>query len=339
MGTEDQKPQKGENTDLSKYRMQKAELGEDWDGLVERSPQGTVFCTSAVLGALLGVKPSLWFVLKGDQRVAGLCFVESLDGRNIVENDFVVYSGIMIDSQHSEKSEAQRLSEEFRVISFCANFIHDNYEDVFISLSPSFVDIRPFLWVNYGQEGRHFQVDVRFTSYIDLKDNPGDSLDSEPIFVSFNQLRRRNIRQGRASGVTTSVSTDTDIFVDMYERTFARQGKCVDPFVLEQLKAVADSLIAKGQGALYISRTAEGEVGSAAVWGWDSRKAYYVFGASNPDLRSEQTGSLVLWDSFMGLRAQGLKLVDMEGINSPLRGQFKLSFGGYIIPYYHLRLL
>lgn len=337
---DDQPNKSGENSspDKSKYRMQRAELGPEWDELVDRSPQGTVFCSSAVLGTLIEVKPSIWYVLKGDQQVAGLCFVESADGRHAVENDFVVYSGILFDSRHPEKSEAQRLSEENRILTFCAEFLHDHYEEVFITLPPELIDIRPFLWVNYGEEGKHFHVDIRFTSYIPLNETPEAVLEMEPRFIALNQLRRRNIRQGRASGVTTSVSTDTDIFVDMYEKTFLRQNKPVDQTVLRQLKSVADSLIASGRGALYLSHTSDGNVGSAAVWGWDPRKAYYVFGASNPDLRSEQTGTLVIWDSLMDLRSKGVTQVDMEGINSPYRGQFKLSFGGGIVPYYHLKL-
>jgi lipid II:glycine glycyltransferase (peptidoglycan interpeptide bridge formation enzyme) len=74
------------------------------------------------------------------------------------------------------------------------------------------------------------------------------------------------------------------------------------------------------------------------VFGWDSKRAYYVFGANAPDLRDDHTGTMVLWDALLDLRARGIVAVDLEGINSPLRGHFKLSFGGSVTPYYHLAL-
>ena len=40
--------------------------------------------------------------------------------------------------------------------------------------------------------------------------------------------------------------------------------------------------------------------------------------------------------SFYHLNEIGIKTVDLEGVNSPNRGWFKLSFGGNIIPYYEL---
>ena len=39
-----------------------------------------------------------------------------------------------------------------------------------------------------------------------------------------------------------------------------------------------------------------------------------------------------------GVSFSGVKEVDMEGINSPQRGWFKMSFGGNTIPYFNLTL-
>ena len=78
---------------------------------------------------------------------------------------------------------------------------------------------------------------------------------------------------------------------------------------------------------------------SPEVWLYGAltvKGAYYLFGASNPGMRNEHTGSAVLWDSFFALSRDAIKEVDMEGVNSPHRGWFKLSFGGDIRPYYHV---
>ena len=87
---------------------------------------------------------------------------------------------------------------------------------------------------------------------------------------------------------------------------------------------------------MYFSYTKNGSIGSAACFAIDHIRAYYLFGASDSNLRDSHTGTAVLWDSFAKLNHYGVNEVDLEGVNSPDRGWFKLSFGGDIVPYYHI---
>ena len=73
-----------------------------------------------------------------------------------------------------------------------------------------------------------------------------------------------------------------------------------------------------------------------AIYLLDNKRAYYLFGANDPEMRSSHTGTAVLWSAFHILAARGYEEMDLEGINSPHRGWFKLSFGGDIRPYYEL---
>ena len=75
-----------------------------------------------------------------------------------------------------------------------------------------------------------------------------------------------------------------------------------------------------------------------AAFAIDKKRAYYIFGANSPVARESQTGTMVLWDGFEILRRLGVKYVDLEGVNSPKRGYFKLSFGGELCPYYIISL-
>ena len=70
---------------------------------------------------------------------------------------------------------------------------------------------------------------------------------------------------------------------------------------------------------------------------WDNKRAYYIFGANDPAKRDGHSGTNVLWDAFYDLSKLGINEVDVEGVNSPHRGWFKLSFGGNIIPYYEMK--
>ena len=100
------------------------------------------------------------------------------------------------------------------------------------------------------------------------------------------------------------------------------------------MKELLHTLLSNKSGVMIQSSDAEGRVGSMAIFLLDQRRAYYLFGANDPKMRSQHTGTAVLWDSFYLLADLGFLEVDLEGINSPNRGWFKLSFGGSCVPYY-----
>src|SRR5690349_16746716 len=131
----------------------------------------------------------------------------------------------MFDPPPAEQSPAQTAAEQFRIASFCTTQLAELYEDVFVSLAPAFVDIRPFLWHNYGADGVHFVPDVRFTSFIRLPPSPDDALDGDPLYLAASKSRRQQIRYGRNKGVVTEASGTVEVFVDLYAQTFSRQGE------------------------------------------------------------------------------------------------------------------
>lgn len=324
--------------DLTKYRMVRIEPGPDWDALVERSSQGTVFATSSVLAGIGDARPVAWRIFKDKQPVGGLLVVESADGRRCIENDYVIYGGPIFEPAPPEQSIAQTTAEQFRLSTFATQRLAEMYDEVFLALPPAFADIRPFLWHNYGEDGPHFVPDVRFTSLVRLDAPQGGGLDDDPLYRAASKSRRQQVRYGMQKGVVTEAAQDAGRFVELYAMTFARQGQDLAPAVLRQVEAVTARLLADGRGRLFLSRTADGRIGSAAVFGLDAKRAYYVFGANDPDLRDDHTGTMVLWHALTALRDEGVVEVDLEGVNSPLRGHFKLSFGGSVTPYYHLRL-
>jgi len=58
---------------------------------------------------------------------------------------------------------------------------------------------------------------------------------------------------------------------------------------------------------------------------------------SHVDVHDRYSGTIVLWDALKALEKSGVSEVDFEGVNSPARGWFKLSFGGDLRPYYEVK--
>ena len=105
------------------------------------------------------------------------------------------------------------------------------------------------------------------------------------------------------------------------------------------MSVLVSSLLKRNLAKMFVSRTKDNIAGSYAVYALDSKRAYYLFGANDPALRDSSSGTAVLWDAFYPLAADGVAQVDLEGVNSPKRGWFKLSFGGELLPYYQASLV
>ena len=325
--------------DLSAYSLEDTAAGPEWDVLVQRCDQGSIFSLSDFLLNVHDSRPRLWRCLKGGETKAALVVMESEDGRSCISVDHVIHTGILLIPPQTPQSDAQTISENFRIITFVVDELARRYDRVFVSTHPSFPDIRPFLWHNYGTSEPKFEVAVRYTSMVSLEGvTPGAPLDQNPAYGNFSKSRRQEVRYGIREGVKTVIEQEVDIFLEFYRLTFARQDESMDDHYFRRLRGLVEGLLATGKASMYLSRTAGGEPGSIAVIGLDSKRAYYLFGANNPELRDQHTGTMVLWDAFLDLAASGVKEVDLEGVNSPLRGHFKLSFGGSMLPYYHIRL-
>src|SRR5262249_12920131 len=69
-----------------------------------------------------------------------------------------------------------------------------------------------------------------------------------------------------------------------------------------------------------------GEVAGANLFLFDRSCGYYMFGANDPEYRKTGAGTLLLAHSIRHCMERGLESVDVVGINSPNRGDFKTSF-------------
>lgn len=299
------------------------------------SPNGTAFLSSTYLNAV-SVKKKAYYCYKSKELMANLLVLVGEDERDIIEHDFIIYSG-PIYRDFPRLNGSQQYSEEFRIQSCVAEFLMATYENIHFCLHPSIVDIRPFLWVNYGTERPKFRADIRYTSTVDIGDFPQvGRFEDISIYRQASVARRQEIRYAAREGVETEICADVKRFVDYYELTMDRQGLVVAAEKLVNMEALLASLLQNDMALMVQAKNRQGRVGSMAVFLLDNKRAYYLFGANDPEMRGEHTGTAVLWDAFHMLAEKGYKEVDLEGVNSPQRGWFKLSFGGDLSPYYHI---
>ncbi len=320
---------------MGKYRLERTTLDENWDSFIRSSPGGTIFSNSYFL-KLFSINIHAYYCYKKNEIMGAILCVVSPCGRKIIGHDYIIHDGLMYRDL-SYLNRSQRYSEEYKIQEFVSNELPAIYKCINFKLSTYFVDIRAFQWFNYHNNGLKYQINVSYTSLVDISGFLHEKdLNKISIYKNASSARRQQIRYAIKKQVSTTLTNDVDSFVSFYNKTMINQDIVLPSSKLNKMKSLIKALLKVDLCVMVKSSTLQGEVGSMAVFLLDDKKAYYLFGANNPKLRDQHTGTAILWDSFYILSAKGYNTIDLEGVNSPNRGWFKTSFGGVIVPYYQV---
>lgn len=301
-----------------------------WDALVDDSPQGHVFSKAAYLQSL--DVPYTCYVVTTPQGevLAGTAILQ--DGNCMARAPFAFtpYQGIFFARLVANQSPQKRLTTEFRITEFLIEVLLGVYPNFSMSLSPSFHDLRPFLWHNHDQEGApKFEIRHRYTGCVNLKD-----FVLMDFLVNVRTVRRQEYKK---SHIFIQTTDDLPLFLSLYKQTFERQGLLIDTSTLNLVKNICSKAIAQSFG--YLSAANVGDrVASMAFFISDTNCAYYLFGANDPNMRDANASSKLLLDNIALSAHKGLNRFDFVGVNSPQRGDFKLSFNAELVPYQEVHL-
>lgn len=310
--------------------MEFLELSDDalWDRLVDASPQGTVFSQSGFLRSL-GGSCRRYLIGTLHQPLALCCAVEDDSGEQLLAPDYTPYQGILFLGD-SSLLPRQRLLSEFRITEFAINALTQRYRSIAMPLSWNFTDLRPFLWHNYHEsELGVFTVTPRYTAVLDLT-----RVDGETYPAQLRACRRQELRKG--ADYIVQHDTDIDRFMALYELTFARQQIILSETRLALVRRIVVAALEQGYGRLTSCTTPKG-MASMTLFLFDKQRAYYLFAANDPDLRNTGAASRLMVDNILYARQRGLAEFDFVGVNSPNRGDFKLSFNPELKLYFDVR--
>lgn len=317
--------------------MHRVAEDEDWDALVCRSPQGTLFSERAYLH-WTGRKHHLWWVKQGTELKAGVCLVVSDDEQRCELDDLVIYGGILFHID-PKRQLVKRRHDEFQITVFIAEQLAIRYESLEFPLSPQFSDLRPFLWYRYHDSPEHkYVLNLRYTSYLEiggLRDWSGNEEDS-PFFANMETVRRYSVREAARKGGSVNQCADSQLLLSYYQELMERQGDTQPSGKIAAMKRVIEGLLEAGRGVIFHVFDIHGTVLYAVMYGWDGKRAYYLFGAGNAEISTPWQGTLAHWEVFKYLAQKcTIDEIDLEGVNSPQRGWFKLGFGGDLRSYYY----
>jgi len=221
----------------------------------------------------------------------------------------------------------------FYALEAFALHLFEHYRDVAFSNHWDVLDMRAFDWVNYHERDKgHYQMIPRYTSLLDISD-PADT-------GGYAHKRRipelkKGIKEGHS--FETRETRDVDLLDRLVDMNFSRQGLERSQEQNHFLRGICENLL-NNNAAKLLATSMNGEPAVITCFAYDKRRAYYLFVGTDLKYRDWGVGTKNFYESCILLnRDLGLKEVDMVGINSPLRGSYKLSFGGKVVLYFLIR--
>ena len=209
------------------------------------------------------------------------------------------------------------------------NYLIKENKSFHFSLHPSIIDIRSILSINHNFN--KIKIDVKYTAYINLE--KVGSL--ENLIKSSRKVRSQEYNKAKKKFIFEKFNNLEEVN-NLHKKTFERQnlkrgpgGDVLFDTILEKLNNL--NLI-----SMFCCMDKNRKIISSSIFIEYNDEAYYLIGASDPDYRNEGVSTATLFEHFGYLIKNKIKKIDLFGTNSPLRGDFKTSFGAEIQNYYEI---
>lgn len=229
------------------------------------------------------------------------------------------YGGIWIKYPDGQKY-ATRLSYEKEVYTSlldklppCDSFVQKFY--------PGFTNWLPLYWKGYKQT-------TAYTYIIE------DLTDLSRIFSEFKENVRREIRKAEKN-ITIHNALDAGQLYAHKVKTYNATGQSLN-IPLEYVNNIVDFVSRKKSGELLEARDENGNVHASAIFVWDNKTTYYLFGSSNPENKNSGAMSLLMWEAIKRSFAKSVQF-NFEGSMIEEVERFFRGFGARQVPYFIIR--
>jgi len=291
-------------------------LGE-WDGFVERAPQGAVFCRSSWLHAVAPGGFEILVLRRSGAIVAGLPLVTTRRwGFHFIHMPKLTQTlGPVIAPSASESREG-RLSHEMALLeSLVGALPHADY--VTVNLDPRCANWLPFHWAGFRQ--------TSLCTYV-----LPDLADLDAVFSGFAHMKRKNVKRAQKV-VEVREDLDAAQFHAFHSSTLAQRGRTIS-YRLDLLRRIMASGREGDGRKTWYAVDAAGHMHAAIVVVWDPKSAYYLLSAIDPRYVNSGASTLLVWHAIRHV-AGHTREFNFEG--SMVRGvehSFR-KFGAVQVPY------
>lgn len=317
-----------------KYNIKKIsnenEVDDIYLNFIKFSSQKNIFCSKEILKYFF-VNLDLYTICKND-RIKSFVYLYK-DKNEIVSSEPFIYSGIINHPQLNMKNSRYN-NEVFKINELVINEIFSTYKNININLPINFLDTRPFLWFNYGQKKKKkFLVTPCYTSIINIKSKkPND------VFSEIDDVKRRDINKVlNDKNYKVSDKINLQIIKKFYEDTMKKNKGSFDKYAFDKIFNFIETQSNKNNVIQTTTYYYEKPLYSVLFLN-DEFSSCYLYGSGDVNTKNRYAGSLALWKAIEQSIERKLNFIDLEGINSPYRGEYKLNFGGNIKSYFNICL-
>jgi hypothetical protein len=316
---------------MSDWTINFKETKQVWDAFVATSPQRSIFVYSKFLDSLQTNYDLVTCYEKG-RIVAGAVLIcsdvgEPMDGIF----SFTQYQGVLL-ADNTQKAAHSQITHEFKIVEHFIAQLTGHYGKCCWCQSWRLPDLRPFQWHNYHapDKGR-FETVLRYSGVLDFtKYN-----NFEDYLSSVRSVRRQEFKKS-SQVLTFQFNDDVELLDDLHAKTFERQGLERGDHESVLVRSICKHAIAGRYGKMCVAFLDAVPV-SAVLFLYDDRTAYYLIGANDPMYRNVSAGAFLLMNMIKDAFDNGVEEVDFVGVNSPNRGDFKISFNAELKPHFITR--
>lgn len=313
---------------MSDWEINFKEDKQVWDAFVSTSPQRSIFVYSKFLDSLL-VDYDLVTCCNKGKIVAGAVIIYADSGSPVdTVFPFTQYQGMLLAGNSSQAGHSQ-ITHEFRLVEYFVARLTEHFKQYCFCQSWRFRDLRPFQWYNYHEpQNGQFRIELRYTGILEV--NRFD--DFNDYLCSVRTLRRRELK--KASPLLILRNSDDGLVLNvLHARTFERQNLERTNQESALVISIVKHAIAGNYGKMCIAMLDDVPV-SASLFLYDDRTAYYLFGANDPAYRDTGSGTFLMMRMIEDAFEKGVQEIDFVGVNSPNRGDFKISLNAELRPYF-----
>ncbi len=288
-----------------------------WNSFTKNSSQGSVFSETWYLNAL-GIDYKILCVIDNADNI--------LSGIVLAKNQINTYSNPMLDKYlgvilKGEGALSHKvISKQYKVIELLSKELK-KYKSFDYYFHPEFKNWIPFYWNGFAQQ-------TRYTYRVNL------SIEIQEIQSRFHGNLKNDIRNAIKSNIQISKNLEYDVFYNIINKTFLRQGSKA-PFNKVDLLSFIKELTLKNRFVLFGAVNQDGETIAVCGLVYDEKSSYLLLNGIDNDKLVRGANALIILEAIKYFHGKS-RYFDFEGSMLPGVEQFYRRFGGELVPYYRI---
>lgn len=317
----------------ARYTLTPCEDARLWDAFCNASAEGTPFMQTWFTDAIS--KNVARYFCNHDSTPLAAVLVHLDEQQNPARALFSAHHTLCYAKHLGLDGNVGNVSKRFTIMEAVISALTRIHRaDLYLSLHPKVLDVRPLLWHNHDRTGdRVFDVAARYTAIRDLT-GVGDVRD---LLKSIRKSRHEDYKKSLKQKIAVSPGATEAEIVHLYKLTFERQGIEVQADTLVALQNIVRNL-APERGFVIAARAERGAAVAITLVLLGSEAAYSLVIASDPAYRNVGANTACIVAALLHAKGIGKRWFDFVGANSPRRGDYKLSFRAELRCYFEARL-